>query len=131
MSTIQITRQQLLISGLTKKDFEGAGPSPMTVLYGLRVAVVYLLWGIHDNLGSIKPQRITAKYPIVFYEILPLLKRHRNDLAHKVNHATDAKQIEWMEIWGILEHLSEIEKEISEALVDFEGMSKFPTIILS
>jgi len=25
-----------------------------------------------------------------------------------------------MEIWGILEHLSEIEKEISEALEDFK-----------
>jgi hypothetical protein len=77
----------------------------MTVLYGLRVAVVYLLLGIHDNLSDIKPQRVTTRYPIIFHDILPLLKRHRNDLAHKVNHATDAIQIEWLEIWGILERL--------------------------
>jgi hypothetical protein len=49
----------------------------------------------------------------VFYEIV-IANAH--DLAHGFHHAIKADDIGWIEIWGILESLSDMENEIKEAL---------------
>jgi len=70
-----------------------------------------MIVGIHENLGGIKPREIKTRYTVVFDEILPMLKIHRNAMAHGFSHAFYAQDINWLGIWKLLENLTDVEKK--------------------
>jgi len=74
---------------------------------------------ITENLGGIKPQKITEKFEQIFVRILPVLRPHRNDLAHSFAHAEKENEIRWKVIWAVMGQqfpllTEEIDKAVSE-----------------
>ena len=76
-----------------------------------------LIVAIHENLCDVKPREITNRYnnTVLFQEILPTLKVHRNIIA---------QDIKWNEIWDLLENLTEIKQKVKAAMQDLRVWSR-------
>jgi hypothetical protein len=79
------------------------------------LAVALLIVAIHENLSDVKPREITNRYTVLFQEILPTLKVHRNIIA---------QDIKWNEIWDLLENLTEIKQKVKAAMQDLRVWSR-------
>ena len=55
---------------------------------------------------------------VIFRNFLPVLKIHRNALAHGFDHPLKAEDIKWLGIWQLVQEPPQLESEIRAAMND-------------